>query len=323
MNNLELPFVDDCWANLRGHVQDARFDKAAGRLRVGKASWTVVARASLRGVSALDFIRDSGTSRTVLFIPSLGKAEKRSLEEAGVGYIEADGDCFLTAPSTYVLIRLARKKAATGSGFRSVYSKASARLCLVLLMDRHALDTPYRNLAEVAHMATGSVARVLRELAAEGIIAVHGSGDRKVLDPEKLLDVFELSYNKYLRPKGFVGHFRVSASAPTRVAETDLDGGDVWGGELAAYRQVRSMPPKAYTLFSDKSLGELAKKYRWVKDDSGKIAVYRPFWDPRWNLAGNGLAPWPVVYANLLALPDPRALDVARKLRSIGLSHGT
>jgi hypothetical protein len=322
MNKLDPPFVDDCWAHLQRHVQDARFDQVAGRLQVGKASWNVVARPSLRGISALDFIRDIGTSRTVLFIPSLGKAEKRSLEEAGVGYVEAEGDCFLSAPSTYVLVRLPRKKAAADGGFRSVYSKASARLCLVLLMDRHALNTPYRNLAEVAHMATGSVARVLRELASEGIIAVRGNGERIVMDPEKLLDVFELSYNKYLRPKGFVGHFRTSSSAPGRVGDIPLDGGDVWGGELAAYRLFRRMPPKTYTLFSDKSLGELAKTYRWIKDETGPIAVYRPFWDPRFRSAEDGVAPWPVVYAHLLTLSDPRALELARELRQSGLSDG-
>ncbi len=51
-----------------------------------------------------------------------------------------------------------------------------------------------------------------------------------------------------------------------------------------------------------------------TKDPDGDIEILAKFWDFEDEWRGRGLAPLPLVYADLIATGDPRNIETARNL---------
>jgi hypothetical protein len=83
------------------------------------------------------------------------------------------------------------------------------------------------------------------------------------------------------------------------------------GGEIAAAKLTWHLKPEGYTIYSDHLPGKLIYKFKFQKDPKGNVEFLTPFWTFGWELAENGLVPPLLIYADLMATGDARAIEAA------------
>ncbi len=86
---------------------------------------------------------------------------------------------------------------------------------------------------------------------------------------------------------------------------------DHWGGEIAAAELTGYLKPERYTVYTDKLPGKLIYKFKFQKDPHGNIEILTPFWTFKWNLAEKRYVPPLLIYADLMATGDARAIEAA------------
>jgi len=71
------------------------------------------------------------------------------------------------------------------------------------------------------------------------------------------------------------------------------------------------LKPERYTIYTDQFPGKLIFKFKLQKDPNGNVEILMPFWTFKWELAEKGLVPPLLIYADLVATSDARAIEAA------------
>jgi hypothetical protein len=181
------------------------------------------------------------------------------------------------------------------------------------------LNAPYRTIADAAGVALGTVGWVLLDLQARGhLLAGKANGARQLLEPRRLVDEWVTNYPIKLRPKLNARRFR--APDPNWWKTAALPTGAYWGGEPAADRLTGNLKPGTVTVYlaperARANLDALVAAHRLRADPGGEIEVLDAFWHFYAAPADPALAPPLLVYADLVATMDARALETARIVR--------
>jgi len=186
------------------------------------------------------------------------------------------------------------------------------------------MRAPYRKIAATAGIALGAVGTVFGDLQQQGLITGHDTTfGRRLLEPNRLLDLWSITYPLRLRPKLHAHRFR----APNPDWWCDLDPIEFdawWGGEVAADRLTGMLKPATQTMYvapgsAQQTLRTLVAKHRLRADPTGDFEVLDAFWNlPRGTIQPQ-VAPVPLVYADLMASLDPRSREVAKVVRDLAL----
>lgn len=230
------------------------------------------------------------------------------LRKRGVEFIDAAGNAFLNQPPLLVWIKGQRPRqrvvepkegrAFTASGLQVLF----ALLCRPGIVGR-----PYREIAQLAGVAHGTIGWVMGDLLQNGFLAKVG-GRRRLLQAERLLQDWAPAYARILRPKLHLGRFR--ADVKTDIAGIDPGPyGYVLGGEVAEARLTQHLRPATLTLYGPGINKRLVVDLRLTPDPEGNVELLRRFWN--FDTEPAGVAPLPLVYADLLALGDPRCVEAA------------
>lgn len=238
------------------------------------------------------------------------------LRERGVEFVDAVGNVFIDRPPLLIQVRGERRepgirrpeagRAFTATGLQVVF----ALLCLPGLVDR-----PYREIAQLAGVAHGTVGWVMAELPALGFMARVGRR-RRLLNPQRLLQQWAMGYARTLRPRLVLGRYHATDQAmwgKLDPAKYDY----VLGGEAGEARYTGYLRPQTLTLFGERIEKRFLTDNRLYPDPDGEVEVLKRFW----NFTGvdEPLAPVPLIYADLLWLGDTRCLEAAevvyRKLK--------
>lgn len=139
-----------------------------------------------------------------------------------------------------------------------------------------------------------------------------------MLEPDRLLDEWTLNYPIQLRPKLHGRRY----SVPYQEWWTDeaLDGqGAVWGGEVAAKNLTHYLKPATQTIYVEPSarsawMKTFVMSHRAKPDPNGSLEVLDKFWGGGMEQRP-GMAPFAVIYADLLASLDPRTAETAQLIR--------
>ena len=87
------------------------------------------------------------------------------------------------------------------------------------------------------------------------------------------------------------------------------------GGEPAADRLTRYLKPGIITLYvrgAPRPLNEMVVRHRLRTDPAGPVEVLDAFWPADIAADQPGLAPTPLIYADLLATGDARCIETAK-----------
>lgn len=231
-------------------------------------------------------------------------------------FIDTAGNAYLRAPGLYVYIRGAREPVfdTTTIARRGGGTHTALRVIFALLCKPELVNAPYRDIVAGANVALGAVGWVLLDLEDRGLL-VGKKGNRRFVDRERLFEEFVTTYPIKFRPK---------ITAPRRLRAETADWWRtaamekyhaVWGGEVAADRLTGNREPGQFTVYLPGDPARFIIDNRLRADPLGDIEIVKKFWRFEADRPYPAdLAPPLLVYADLMATPDPRNHDTARQV---------
>lgn len=257
----------------------------------------------------------------LLIAPYISREIARYCRDIGLQFIDTHGNAYLNGPGLLVYMTGERRE----NGLQSVRptggttGQAALRIAFVLLSKPDMVAAPYREIASAAGVSLGAVSKAFEDLERRGyVIAGRQSRGRQLLEPLRLLDEWALNYPMQLRPK--LSARRYSVPDPAWWANEHLEGaGAVWGGEVAAKHLTHYLKPATQTIYVEPSqrstwLKHIVMSYRAKPDPNGPLEILDKFWGDSLQHE-KGFAPPALIYADLLASLDPRAVETAQILR--------
>lgn len=236
-----------------------------------------------------------------------------TLREHGVAFLDAAGNAFIDQPPLFIWVKGERPREMPGArpGAGRAFQTSGLKLLFALLCHPDWIALPYRELGHRAGVAHGTVGWVMTELRKLGFVA-EVEGTRRLVQRELLLTQWAEAYARTLRPKLLIGRYRTDE--PRWWAEFDPTDYDVvLGGEPAAERVTHYLRPETVTLYGEKAEPRLLVDYELRQDPTGPVELLQRFW--RFADPMPGLAPLPLIYADLLAIGDARCLETAELVR--------
>jgi hypothetical protein len=237
------------------------------------------------------------------------------LRELNIQFIDTAGNVYVEAPPLLIWVT-GRKLERLTKGARPTraFQPGGLRLIFALLCNPELVNTAYRNMAEAANVANGTVGWVMKDLKEARFLVDLGKGGRKLVNRRKLLDQWVEGYAGQLRPKLITGRLR--ALEPARLKDAHLIPAALWGGETAAAKLTRYLKPAVQTIYlpkDTKAQAQLMKELRLIKDPAGEVELREKFWRFEWPEYPD-LVPPLLIYADLLATADDRNIETARMI---------
>ncbi|MCU7854287.1 MAG: hypothetical protein KZQ79_01100, partial [Candidatus Thiodiazotropha sp. (ex Lucinoma borealis)] len=251
-------------------------------------------------------------------------AEK--LREQHVQFIDTVGNAYLDMPPVYVLVT-GKRKPKTEEGrpkgdTNRAFDRTGLKVVFAFLCRPELVAETYREIAEVAGVALGTVGWVINGLKEAGFIYEYGrKKGRELVDYKRLLDRWVETYPEKLRPKTHIGDFY--ADDPYWWQGFNIqDFHAYWGGEIAAAHYTEYLKPAVATVYLPKEAKSkflartrLRAAHETMWEETGRVKLYQAFWRdaalPFLDIAKPGLVPPILAYADLIATADPRNLEAA------------
>ncbi len=156
-------------------------------------------------------------TRLLLLAPTVRPHQAATLERAGVDYVDLAGNAHLTGPG--LLVHVERGQAAKKAPVRRGRpNKGWVRIVLTLLVKPEFVERPYRDTAEQAGVALGTVAACIQDLVARGLL-VDGKRRREITERQQLVALWVQAYVDVLRPKLAERRFYVRAGTKAEIWE--------------------------------------------------------------------------------------------------------
>jgi hypothetical protein len=246
----------------------------------------------------------------------ISERSANSFREAGIQYLDAAGNAYITFDDVLIDIR-GRRHTSSGSKTMpfdrpaNLFSPRRARVVFALIAWPELSRATVREIAAAAGVSLG--------LAHDGIelLEKHGYLDsahsRELHGRRELLDYWTATYPSGLSPTLDLAQFAGDIEA---IRPVNGDQPLYISGESAVREVLR---PVSLTVYVEQLDPRLPVVNRWRSDGQLNIAVRRKFWtDPSRDERWSGIpepAPWPLVYADLMATGESRQREAAQQLR--------
>ncbi|MFA9460159.1 type IV toxin-antitoxin system AbiEi family antitoxin [Thiohalorhabdus methylotrophus] len=236
------------------------------------------------------------------------------LRERGIHFLDQAGNAFLQGPELYVFVSGQGRpaKRSTGPQIRAFRPKG-LQVVFALLCREGLIHASYREIAEYAQVALGTVTGVIQDLDSLGYIRVGRSG-RHWIDRQGLAEDWAKGFQRELRPRLNPRRYRVEDPEWWQ----DLDPreyGFRLGGEAGAARLTGYLRPERATLYGQGDFKALARTIRPVKDEAGNLEVLDSFWGPQASEDWGPVVHPLLLYAELVNDPADRLQEVAARIR--------
>jgi len=234
------------------------------------------------------------------------------LRARNIPFVDAAGNAFLNQPPLFVWVKGEKPRAATGGAqpMGRAFQASGLQVLFALICHPEWVELPYREIAQRANVAHGTVGWVMAELPKLGFMT-ELRGKRRLMQRERLLQQWAEFYPRTLQPRLLLGRYQAENLAWWDTIDP-VKYGAVLGGEPAGGRITHYLRPGAATFYTEKIDPRLLVDLRLRTDVNGNVTIFRRFWTFDGDEAG--LAPAPLVYADLMATGDGRCIETARMI---------
>lgn len=145
----------------------------------------------------------------LLLAPHIRAQQAAVLERAGIDYLDLAGNAHLTVPGVFVHVegqRAPKAPAAVGGPA----TKGWVKTVLALLARPELADVPYREIADHAGVALGTVAKGIKDIERRGLFT-EGRTGRRINDRAALVALWTRAYVEVLRPRLDERRFQIRA----------------------------------------------------------------------------------------------------------------
>ncbi len=236
-------------------------------------------------------------------------AEK--LKELNIPFIDTAGNTYIKEPNLFLFIKgnsavIPREKIKTRA-----FQPTGLQVIFTLLCNPKLENENYRNIAKSANVALGTVGWAMQDLKKMGFLIDMGRRGRQLINKEKLLTKWVMTYPEQLRPRQLAGKY--NAVEPVFWKDQDLPAEAFWGGEVAAAKLNKYLKPEIVTIYTnnDAALNKYIIKNRIQKGPEGKIEILKTFWQREQKRPYPDLVHPILIYADLMATGDARNIETA------------
>jgi hypothetical protein len=252
------------------------------------------------------------------FAPYVGQQMGRHLDEHGMNYVDAAGNCRLRLGDDHVVIIEGQRPAREAAGGRGM-GAAGFQVLFAVLAKPDLLTVPIRTLADAAGVGKTAAADTIVRLEKEGLVAA-GRQRRRLLQPKMILDRWLVGYATAVRPRLFVGRYRTGDPDPAAL-ENRIEKalGEMpawaWGGRGAAMRLTKHYRGEETVLHVESAPLDLPKRLRALPAHDGPLTILRV----PGKIGFEGVLPRTVhpllVFTELLTTGNERAREAAQEIR--------
>jgi len=236
------------------------------------------------------------------------------LKETGTPFLDTAGNAYLNEPPLFVFIKGNKlPERETEKPPIRTFRPTGLQVVFALICNPDLEKAQYREIAQAAGVALGTVGWVMQDLRQMGNLIEMGKRGRRLIKKEKLLARWATAYPEQLRPKKLLGTFKAVNTGWWK--ETELPGPETyWGGEIAAAKLAQHLKPQTATIYTRelKVLFEWLIKNRIRQDPYGNIEILRKFWEFETDWEYPNLTHPVLIYADLLATADARNIETAK-----------
>jgi len=248
-----------------------------------------------------------------------------AFRDAGIQFVDALGNAFITFGSVFVevlgrtepLIKVAESRQHVRQRQQTnIFSSRRAQVILVLLTWPELSTATVREIANAAGVSAGQAHDALAQLEQAGFLVPVS---RRLIRADELLDYWTAAYPTGLGRRLEIARYHGDPTRPISrpPAEQPIYLSSESAGDTGIAR------PATLTVYLDFLDPKLPIMNRWSSDPdrAPNIFVRRKFWvsprpDEKTPSANERNAPWPLVYADLIAAGDARLSEVARAWRT-------
>ena len=261
---------------------------------------------------------DAAAYPGLLVAPYVSQALAASCRALRLPFIDEAGNAYIEAPGLFVYVTGQRRpvQAVATPNYRSL-TTAGLKIIFALLHQPGLLTQSYREVAQAAGVALGTVGEVLADLERRGFLVQDATGPRRWLARERLQEEWVVHYPIKLRPKLAARRFTAAATDWWRTADVKQFQA-CWGGEVAAAKLTDYLKPACLCLYLAGPLDRLILANRLRPDPQGEIEILDVFWNTTGVQpapANADCAPPLVVIADLMASFDARNMEAAGLIR--------
>lgn len=280
-------------------------------LRRGPAhgAYTVLCGRRIRPRDAT-LLHYEGRSDALVWTDHISPQTAESFRDLGVQFVDSTGNAWLEFGNAIIDVRgqrPAKQSTPSTPATSNLFSPNRSRVIFALLAWPHLQGATQQEISKAAKVSVGLTNGTLKMLRQEGYDGSAPSR-RRLLD--RWADAYPLGLGKSLE----LGRFRSEAARPH--LDVRVKSPAFLSGESAVDDLLKPITLTLYVPDLEKSLIGLN---RWRTDRTPNVFVRRQFWRTPVALGldhGLHVAPWPLVYADLLTSDDPRVRGAAKEWRA-------
>lgn len=233
------------------------------------------------------------------------------MKEMDIQFVDAAGNAYINEPPLFIFIKgnkLAGKYRKERQ--KRAFRPAGLQVVFALLCNPGLENAPFREIANVANVALGTVGWVITDLTEMRYLIDMGKRGRRLVEKRKLLERWVTAYPDQLRPKQLIGRYKAMNYDWWKDTELKTFGA-YWGGEIGGTKLTKYLKPQNATIYITQPVGKLLLKNRIKKDPAGNIEILKAFWNFECEWAERDSVHPVLVYADLLTTGDARNIETA------------
>lgn len=239
------------------------------------------------------------------------------LKDAGIPFLDTAGNAYLAWPGFFVLITGCPPPVGLEiprpPRMPRLFNPTGLQVLFVLLARPEYVNRPYRDIAEAAGVALGTVGWVMADMKGHGYFIDLGKEGKRLQQRPKLLAEWAGAYARQLYLRRNTRRF--GAENTDWWKTTDLrQFNALWGGDVAGDRLTGYLKPGEITIYAKGIPGPLLQAQHMRADPTGEVTIVEMFWNFPPNGEEKDTVPPLLVYADLLATGDPRAIETAKMI---------
>lgn len=297
-------------------IHDTRFD---GYLIIDTGSKVIrlAAQVKQRAMAhQLSELNQPGKSQpdTLLLAEHIPDPLKQRLRQTHQNYMDGAGNCYIHVAGVLLIVQ-GRKLTQALAVAKQPFGKSGLRVLFTLLTQPEAINLSIRDLAQQTGVSIGTAQQTIDYLKKSGYAAPIDDKRKKLVNIGKLREQWVTRYTTALKPSLTLGRFRLPKNlSPADWRQLILQPGTYWSGEPAADALTRNLRPATLTLYTNQNRAGLLKTYKLLPDPDGPVEVNDVFWKEVVNSSDVPTVPPLLLYADLVAIDDPRTTDTAWRI---------
>ncbi len=233
------------------------------------------------------------------------------LRAMDVQYLDVAGNAHIHAGGVHLVIEGKKRndifQDRTGT---DPFGWAGLKVVFTLLCAPDMRTATYRGIAKASDVALGTVGGVVTDLERRKWLMTVG-GEMKLRDEKELMKLWVAGYINKLRQKLLLGRYETKKTIDADAAKRS---GALLGAETAATELQKYLKPGIHTLYIEGDQKEFVMKQHLQKHPEGRLELRRKFWKFDYPQGEFGVVPPLLIYADLIAVGDPRTISAAEMI---------